>query len=102
LTLARLFEEQNKPDQALRNYDELARIQSQNDPWAGEARERRELLLAKHPELRATTPSATMSPAPTPGASAPMKPLQLPQSAAPAKTQPSTPATTPTPAPVKK
>jgi TolA-binding protein len=63
LTLARLFEEQNKPDQALRYYDELMRTQNQYDPWAGEARERREFLLAKHPELN--KPAATMTSTPT-------------------------------------
>jgi predicted negative regulator of RcsB-dependent stress response len=84
LTLARLYEEQNKPDQALRNYDELARIPDPRDPWAGEAKERRELLLAKHPELRPAPPAATTPTAtPTPGTgNQPIKPLQIP---APAK-----------------
>ena len=62
LTLARLDEAQNKPEQALRYYEELARINNPYDPWAGEARERGELLLAKHPELRKAPPGATGSP----------------------------------------
>jgi predicted negative regulator of RcsB-dependent stress response len=79
LTLARLLEVQNKPDEALRYYDDLMRNQNQYDPWAGEARERREFLLAKHPELNkpVATPSSTPSMA-QPGQSAQPKPLQLP------------------------
>lgn len=80
LTLARLSEQQNKPDEALKYYDELARIQTQYDPWASEARERREVLLAKHPELN--KPAAVPTGAPSavqPGQpSAQPKPLQLP------------------------
>ena len=52
LTLARLDEEQNKPEQALKYYEELARVNNPYDPWAAEARERGTLLLIKHPELR--------------------------------------------------
>jgi len=53
LTLARLYEESNQLQQALAYYAELARVLSQNpnDPWASEARERAQLLAAKHPEL---------------------------------------------------
>jgi len=76
LTLARLYEQENRPDQALTFYSELARSQNPYDPWAAEARERGELLLAKHPELRRT--ESAPSPAPfsislpgTPSASAP-------------------------------
>jgi predicted negative regulator of RcsB-dependent stress response len=58
LTLARLYEKQNKPEQALTYYSELARINNPSDPWAAEARERGELLLAQHPELRKAPPSA--------------------------------------------
>jgi predicted negative regulator of RcsB-dependent stress response len=87
LTLARLLEEQGKADQALKYYDELSRTQNQYDPWAAEAKERRELLLVKHPELR-PAPTATMKPtvspsmttAPAKGSSQP-KMLQLPSSA---------------------
>jgi len=80
LTLARLFEEQNKPDQALKYYDELMRVQAQNDPWAGEARERREFLLAKHPELNkpAVTPTATSTMTQPGQPAAQPKPLDLP------------------------
>lgn len=84
LTLARLFEQQNKPDQALKLYDELAKIPNQYDPWAGEARDRREQLLAKHPELNKPTVSLTPSTA-APGQSGQPKMIQLPKkSAAPA------------------
>lgn len=59
LTLARLDEMQNKPEQALNYYIELARINNPNDPWVAEARERGEMLIAKHPELRkAVSPAA--------------------------------------------
>lgn len=53
LTLARLYEESNQLQQALTYYAELARTlnQNPNDPWASEARERAQLLAAKHPEL---------------------------------------------------
>ena len=72
LTLARLYEEKAKADEALKLYDELGRSPSPYDPWAGEARERKEVLLTKHPELRVTTPApvvppvAPMTPAPAP------------------------------------
>ncbi len=62
LTLARLFEEENKPQQALTFYSELARIQNPYDPWAAEARERGQLLLAKHPELRRAEAAPTPAP----------------------------------------
>lgn len=79
LTLARLYEEQNKPDQAMRYYDELARIPDPRDPWAGEAKDRREALLAKHPELRPTPPAATPSATSAPATgNQPIKPLQIP------------------------
>jgi predicted negative regulator of RcsB-dependent stress response len=53
LTLARLYDQENKPEQAFNFYAELARMLVQNpyDPWGSEARERASLLLAKHPEL---------------------------------------------------
>jgi len=86
LTLARLYEDQNKPDQALKLYDDLSRSQNQYDPWAGEAKERRETLLAKHPELRPAPAAAPMAApgssttAPAQGSSQP-KMLQLPPTA---------------------
>jgi tetratricopeptide (TPR) repeat protein len=63
LTVARLYDEANKPQDALNFYTELARLLSQNpyDPWASEARERRALLLAKHPELAPSQASAAPS-----------------------------------------
>lgn len=90
LTLARLYEEENKPDQALKYYEELARIPSQYDPWAGEARERRELLLAKHPELnKPAVSTTTMTPgtmsAPAQSTGNQPKVLQIPPPSAPAK-----------------
>ena len=91
LTLARLYEKQGKPEQALTYYSELARINNPYDPWVAEARERGEMLLASHPELRKAPPAATGGPAmgslPTG-----LNPL------APAKT---TPAPGPAPAPAK-
>jgi predicted negative regulator of RcsB-dependent stress response len=61
LTLARLDETQNRPEQALTYYEELARINNPYDPWAAEARERGQLLLMKHPELRKAPPSTPAS-----------------------------------------
>jgi tetratricopeptide (TPR) repeat protein len=67
LTLARLYEDANQPQQALSYYAELARSQNPYDPWSAEARERAQLLLAKHPELmKALNPTPTAAPgAPT-------------------------------------
>ena len=62
LTLARLDEAQNKPEQALAYYEQLARINNPYDPWAAEARERGQLLLIKHPELRKAPPAAAGGP----------------------------------------
>jgi predicted negative regulator of RcsB-dependent stress response len=62
LTLARLDEELNKPAQALTYYEDLARVNNPYDPWAAEARERGELLLARHPELRKAPPAAASAP----------------------------------------
>lgn len=80
LTLARLLESQNKSDEALKQYDDLMRATNPYDPWAAEARERRELLLQKFPNLNnksdaappaavestsnAAIPATTNSPAP--------------------------------------
>lgn len=63
LTLARLYEEANQPQQAAPYYAELARQLSQNpyDPWAAEAQDRIRLLLAKHPELARSQASAAPS-----------------------------------------
>lgn len=52
LTLARLLETQNKSDEALKHYDDLMRSTNPYDPWAAEARERREQLLQKFPNLK--------------------------------------------------
>ncbi|MEO5804184.1 MAG: tetratricopeptide repeat protein [Verrucomicrobiota bacterium] len=52
LTLARLLETQNKSEDALKLYDDLARSQNPYDPWAAEAKERREQLFQKLPNLK--------------------------------------------------
>ncbi len=62
LTLARLDESLNKPEQALSYYEDLARINNPYDPWAAEARERGMILLMKHPELRKAPPAASQPP----------------------------------------
>jgi tetratricopeptide (TPR) repeat protein len=72
LTLARLFEEQKQYDQALSYYNELASAPvSAYDPWGAEARERRLVLLAQHPELSKSIAPTLMSPAPSLAAPAP-------------------------------
>jgi tetratricopeptide (TPR) repeat protein len=76
LTLARLYEQENQPQLALGLYSQLAQSQNPYDPWAAEARERGQLLLAKHPELR----KAEAAPAPAPTVTT--TPFSLPQPAA--------------------
>lgn len=98
LTLARLYEQQNKPDKAFQLYLDLARVNNPYDPWAAEARERGDSLLVKHPELQkmlAPAPSAMgASPSGKLNFSLPAKsntatPSALsPSQAAPAKPQP--------------
>jgi tetratricopeptide (TPR) repeat protein len=68
LTLARLYQEDNKPQLAFNYYAELARMLSQNpyDPWASEARERAQILVAKYPELLKSQTNAAPTGA-TPG-----------------------------------
>jgi predicted negative regulator of RcsB-dependent stress response len=84
LTMARLYEQENRPDQALSYYSELARSQNPYDPWAGEARERGALLLAKHPELRT---EQTQAPAPGTTPTAPGAKPSAPATAPAAKPQ---------------
>lgn len=62
--LARLYVEQNKPEQAMRLYQELAQA-GNNDTWSAEAGIQLEELLAKHPELKKqlTPPPAAVAPA---------------------------------------
>ncbi|HEX3720838.1 MAG TPA: tetratricopeptide repeat protein [Verrucomicrobiae bacterium] len=86
LTLARLYDESNRPDQAMSLYADLARSQNPNDPWAAEARERGQLLLARHPELmksqqQAPSPNSSFSLTPpgNPAQSAPPKAAPAPQ-----------------------
>jgi predicted negative regulator of RcsB-dependent stress response len=84
LTLARLYEQDNQPQIALGLYSQLAQSQNPYDPWAAEARERGQLLLAKHPELKKAEP------APGPAATTP---FSLPSAAA--KSSPAAPAKAP-------
>jgi predicted negative regulator of RcsB-dependent stress response len=67
LTLARLYDEENKPELAFNLYAELARMLNQNpyDPWGSEARERAQILVAKHPELLKNQASAPPSATPS-------------------------------------
>ena len=67
LTLARLYDADNKPELAFNYYAELARMLPQNpyDPWASEARERSQMLVAKHPELLKSQTAAAPGSAPT-------------------------------------
>ncbi len=90
LTLARLDEALNKPEQAFIYYQDLVRINNPNDPWAGEARERGELLLAMHPELRKPPPGATgRAPAESqPGGLQLFPPARATNAPAPAKAKP--------------
>jgi predicted negative regulator of RcsB-dependent stress response len=67
LTLARLYQEDGKPQLAFNYYAELARMLSQNpyDPWASEARERAQLLVAKYPDLLKSQTNAAPSGVPS-------------------------------------
>jgi len=65
LTLGRLSEADNKPDQAVNYYKELVTIQDPNDPWVVEASERLRLLISKHPELNPFPPAPSAA-APSP------------------------------------
>jgi predicted negative regulator of RcsB-dependent stress response len=103
LTLARLYEQANRPDQSLSLYAELARNANAYDPWAAEARERGQLLLVKHPELQRTeqppppgtaplsAPPAAKAPGATPPPAAQAKPAN------PANNLLTFPTTTPNP-----
>jgi predicted negative regulator of RcsB-dependent stress response len=85
LTLGRLSEEDNKPDQAVGFYKDLVSLQDPSDPWVAEASERLRLLIAKHPELnpfQSQSAAAAPSPALTPS-EAEMQLLAPPGSAAP-------------------
>lgn len=59
LTLGRLSEADNKPDQAVKYYRDLAGVRDPNDPWVAEAAERYRLLVTKHPELAPPPPQAS-------------------------------------------
>jgi predicted negative regulator of RcsB-dependent stress response len=95
LTLARLLEQENQPQVALTYYSQLAQIQNPYDPWAAEARERGQLLLAKHPELKpaeaprqsAEAPFSLSQPGAKPPAPASAK-APPPSQAAPAPAKP--------------
>ncbi len=60
LSLARLYEAKNQPKLALTQYDELARGKM-SGTWSFTAREQREHLLKKHPELIATNAPPAMT-----------------------------------------
>ncbi len=57
LSLARINESQNKPEEALKLYEQLDKNQNPYDAWRAAAVEKRELLLAKHPELAKPEPA---------------------------------------------
>jgi predicted negative regulator of RcsB-dependent stress response len=78
VALARLYVTQNKPEQAFKIYDELARNGGMNsgDSWSAEAAIQREELLDKYPNLRPPAPKpAAVAPAVSPAAP-PVSPLQ--------------------------
>lgn len=88
--MARLNVALNKPDQALRLYEEMARV-PHNDSWSSEAEIEGRELLQKHPELRPppvaptnAAPAAMMS-APAAGKPAAPAMLSAPATPAPAK-----------------
>jgi len=91
LTLGRLSEADNKPDQAVGFYKDLVSLQDPQDPWVAEASERLRLLVAKHPELNPfqAPPGAAAAPSPvlTPS-EAEMQLLAPPGSTAPAPPPP--------------
>jgi predicted negative regulator of RcsB-dependent stress response len=90
LTLGRLSEADNKPDQAVGFYKDLVSLQDPQDPWVAEASERLRLLVAKHPELnpfQAAPGAAAPSPVLTPS-EAEMQLLAPPGSTAPAPQPP--------------
>lgn len=82
LNLARIYETQNKAEDALKLYDQLDKAQNPYDPWRAMAVNRRETLLAKHPELaklevpagEPQTFKMTTPPAAAPAPSAPKAP----------------------------
>ncbi len=55
LSLARLLESQ-KPEEAFKYYEQLDKSQNPYDPWRSVAMDKREELLAKHPELTPKAP----------------------------------------------
>ncbi len=97
LTLGRLSEADNKPDQAVIYYKDLASLiqNDPNDPWVAEAYERLRLLVAKHPELNPNPPQASApaaSPLLTPS-EAEMQLMAPPSSTGPAPQPAAPPAT---------
>jgi predicted negative regulator of RcsB-dependent stress response len=84
LALARLYEARNEPAQALKIYEEFARSPSPT-VWASEAAQRREQLIALHPDLAKTNaPAATMA---LPSAAGTNVVQLVPTSSPPAQTQ---------------
>jgi predicted negative regulator of RcsB-dependent stress response len=68
LGLGRIHETEGRHEAAFRLYQELG-ASGPYDPWAAEANERRQELLAKHPDLAKSLPTA--APVALPGATTP-------------------------------
>lgn len=51
LSLARLYEAQNKPEEAFKYYEQLDKSPNPYDPWRAVAVDKRQQLLTAHPEL---------------------------------------------------
>jgi predicted negative regulator of RcsB-dependent stress response len=58
-SLGRLYEYKNQPRQALASYDEIMRGKA-SGAWSFAARQQRELLLQKHPELALSQPPGSI------------------------------------------
>jgi predicted negative regulator of RcsB-dependent stress response len=77
LAAARLYETKNQPAEALKLYDSLIQTTAPS-AWAGAARELKDVLLRKYPQLAVTN-------APKPALSAPVKTTNAPASGAAVK-----------------
>ena len=78
LAAARLYETKNQPAEALKLYDSLMQPMAPS-AWAGEARDLKDALLRKYPQLAATN-------APKPAMAAPVKSTSAPASGVTVKT----------------
>ncbi|MBA4149562.1 MAG: tetratricopeptide repeat protein [Verrucomicrobia bacterium] len=52
LAIGRIYEAQGKPEEALKLYSEVQNKQDQFEYWQGEAAERKDRLVSRHPELK--------------------------------------------------